>query len=230
MQTICVLQNTDFENLGLVEDHLEGRNIRFRYIRPAHDQNWLENIHQSSDGLIILGAAPYGTVSAPLLPQLKKRALAVEKFLQQKLPIVAFGTGTQILAMAAGYEVHASNLDFSINMAFRTTADALGGYLPNQYPVVTMMRDVPNFGTDIEILSRFQNDVPAAFTFSDTSLGFVGHPGIKSAMIEDAFVQSSFSVPDSGETLAKMRTTQASMEDALVSIMVGIINFTGWMQ
>ena len=230
MQTIFVLQNTDFENLGLIEDHLEGRNIRFRYIRPAHDQNWFENISQPCNGLIILGAAPYGTVSPPLLPQLKQRVTAVENCLQQKIPVVAFGTGTQILAMAAGYEVQTTNLDFRVEVAFRTTPDALGGYLPDQYPVVTMMRDMPNFGTDIKMLSQFQNDTPAAFQFSDTCLGFVGHPGIKSAMIEDAVVQSNFSVPKSGEMLAKMREMQSSMENALVSIMVGIINFTGWMQ
>ncbi len=30
MKTLCVLQHTEAEYLGLMEDHLEGRNIRFQ--------------------------------------------------------------------------------------------------------------------------------------------------------------------------------------------------------
>ena len=31
MKTLCVLQHVEAEYLGLIEDHFEGRNIRFRY-------------------------------------------------------------------------------------------------------------------------------------------------------------------------------------------------------
>ena len=32
--TLQVIQHTSAEYLGLIEDHLEGRSIRFRYCRP----------------------------------------------------------------------------------------------------------------------------------------------------------------------------------------------------
>ena len=34
MKTLCVLQHVEAEYLGLMEDHFEGRNIRFHYVRP----------------------------------------------------------------------------------------------------------------------------------------------------------------------------------------------------
>ena len=34
MKNICVIQHTEAEFLGLMEDHFEGRNIRFHYNRP----------------------------------------------------------------------------------------------------------------------------------------------------------------------------------------------------
>ena len=34
MKTLCVLQHVQAEFLGLLEDHFEGRNIRFHYCRP----------------------------------------------------------------------------------------------------------------------------------------------------------------------------------------------------
>ena len=34
MKTVCVLQHIESEYLGLIEDHLEARSIRFRYCRP----------------------------------------------------------------------------------------------------------------------------------------------------------------------------------------------------
>ena len=107
MQTIAVLQNSDAEHLGLVEDHLEGRNIRFRYIRPAHDSDWIRKAELPKDGLILLGAAPYGTVSDPIIPMLNHKLRIIETCLRKNLPILAFGTGAQLLSLALnGTVVH----------------------------------------------------------------------------------------------------------------------------
>ena len=34
MNVVAVIQHTSGEYLGLIEDHLEGRRIRFQYFRP----------------------------------------------------------------------------------------------------------------------------------------------------------------------------------------------------
>ena len=125
MRTIAVLQNTDSEHLGLVEDHLEGRNIRFRYVRPAHDSDWVRKAEMPKDGLILLGAAPYGTVSEPKMPLIDHKLRITEACLRKNLPILAFGTGAQLLCLALGGKVEQSELRLSVDSAYRTFDEAL---------------------------------------------------------------------------------------------------------
>ncbi len=229
MQTITVLQNTDAEHLGLVEDHLEGRNIRFRYVRPAHDKDWIRKAELPKDGLIVLGAAPYGTVSTPKMPLLNHKMNIIDSCLRKNQPILAFGTGTQLLSLALHGTVEPMDLTLRIDQAYRTRDDALNGYLPNEYPVVTFMRDAPYAPPNAEILAQSNDGRPMLFQVQHNCLGFYGHPGIKSAMIEDAIVQSpGFDFGDANQ-LENLRTYQTRIENTLVSIMTGIIQLTGWM-
>ena len=70
MKTIWVLQHTEAEYLGLMEDHFEGRNLRFRYFRPFAAGGMVPEVPGNADGLILLGGGPYGIVSGHLLPSL----------------------------------------------------------------------------------------------------------------------------------------------------------------
>ena len=230
MKTISVLQNTDAEHLGLVEDHLEGRNIRFRYVRPAHDKNWVNAMNQPKDGLIILGAAPFGTVSSPKLPLLNQRVKTIENCLTKQLPILAFGTGTQLLMLACGSKVEPRKLSLGIDTARKVDQDALSGHLPDEYPVITYMRDYPVIPDYARVLSITADGSPALFELFDNCLGFIGHPGLKSAMIEDSIVQMPAFDVDNPEVLEDIRKQQTEIEGTLVSIMTGVIQLTGWMR
>ena len=154
MRTIAVLQNTDSEHLGLIEDHLEGRNIRFKYIRPSHDANWQTKLNQPKDGLILLGASPYGTVSAPKIPLLEAKIECVESCLNQRIPLLAFGTGLQILSLAIGGSVMVKEPSTAVLTANRSNESVLNGYLPESYPVVLWMRDLPLLPSDSIVLSK----------------------------------------------------------------------------
>ena len=230
MKTVSVLQNTDAEHLGLIEDHLEGRNIRFRYIRPAHDSSWVAKFDLPKDGLIILGAAPYGTISSPKLPLLDQRVKIIEACIDERLPVLAFGTGTQLLMLACGNTVKPSELSLRVQTAKKVDSEALNGHLPEEYPVVTYMRDIPVIPSDSRTLSITEDGVPALFQIFDNCLGFIGHPGLKSAMIEDSIVQMpAFDVAEP-EVLEIIRNRQSEIELALASIMTGVIQLTGWMR
>ncbi len=229
MRTISVLQNTDSEHLGLIEDHLEGRNIRFRYIRPAHDPNWLRSFNLPSDGLILLGAAPYGTLSEPLVPMLDQKVSAIRSYLESNNPILALSTGTQLLALAADYSVKPTELIFRIDNASRIDESALNRFIPESYPIVTYMRDFPDLPSDAQILAVAQDNTPALFQIAENCLGFIGHPGIKSAMVEDSILQYGASIANSAETLRKMQELQPELTSSLIKMMTGTIQFTGWM-
>ena len=55
MKLIHVVQHTSAEFLGLIEDHLEGRGIRFRYQRPFTGKASLPQAATIADGLFLLG-------------------------------------------------------------------------------------------------------------------------------------------------------------------------------
>ncbi len=230
MRTIAVLQNSDAEHLGLIEDHLEGRNIRFRYVRPAHDSDWIRTAELPKDGLILLGAAPYGTVSEPKIPLFDHKMRIIDGCLRKNLPILAFGTGAQLLSLALLGTVEPMDLTVSVERAYRTDERALNGYLPEEYPVVTFMRDAPGAPPESTVLAESEDGRPMLFQAHYNCLGFYGHPGIKTAMIEDAIVQApGFELGDAA-VLSEVRSCQTELENALVPLMTGIIQITGWMQ
>ena len=50
MKTVCVIQHTEAEYLGFMEDHLEGRNVRFLYKRPFAHGGTLPSDPEGFDG------------------------------------------------------------------------------------------------------------------------------------------------------------------------------------
>ncbi|MDD9878965.1 MAG: hypothetical protein OXR84_16145, partial [Magnetovibrio sp.] len=59
-RSLYVIQHTDAEYLGHMEDHLEGRGIRFTYMRPHATDGTLPATVQFTDGMIVLGGGPGG--------------------------------------------------------------------------------------------------------------------------------------------------------------------------
>ena len=58
MNLLNVIQHTSADYLGLMEDHLEGRRIRFRYFRPFTEKGTIPSSSDISDGLVLLGGGP----------------------------------------------------------------------------------------------------------------------------------------------------------------------------
>ena len=59
MNVVAVIQHTAGEYLGLMEDHLEGRRIRFQYYRPFAAGK-LPAPELPADALVLLGGGPWG--------------------------------------------------------------------------------------------------------------------------------------------------------------------------
>ncbi len=149
--------------------------------------------------------------------------------MESGVPIIAIGTGTQLLALAAEYGVKPTELVFRIEQAHRTDAGALNGFVPEIYPLFTYMRDAPNLPSSAKIIAETEDGTPALYQPFDKCLGFAGHPGIKSAMIEDSVLQSNAPLENCAELFAQTRRLQNEISSALVTLMTGIVHFTGWM-
>ncbi len=230
MKAVHVVQHTSAEYLGLMEDHLEGRGIRFWYYRPFTEKKTMPKPEQIADGLILLGGGPWGSAGTRDLPTLKEEIALAETCLANDWPVIGIGLGAQILAIAAGGRSEPAPLVFELGLARRTSAAALNGYLPESYPLAVYMRDRPVPPQSCSILGLDEKDRPALWQIGKRGLGFAGHPGLKVAMVEDLIMEFEESPPDATAGLARLRQLQRPLEDALVPIMTGLVAIAGWME
>ena len=180
---------------------------------------------------VLLGAGPKGIVSGDLIPSLGAELRLTRDSLDRGLPVIGIGIGAGILSTAAGGGgAEEAPLRFTVDNARRIVPDALDGHLPPAFPVAVYMRDrpvllaTPRFWRSISTTSR------SCFQCRDNCFGFAGHPGIKSAMIEDLIMEFEEVPEGTAETLADLRAVQGDIAAALGAIMVGVINVTGLMK
>ena len=225
-----VVQHTSAEFLGLIEDHLEGRGVRFRYCRPFAGKTPLPREDVLGDGLILLGGGPWGSAGGRDVPTLAQEIALARAALSQDRPIVGIGLGAQILALAAGGRAESTGLEFAVTTARRVSDDALNGYLPIEYPLAIYMRDWPVPPENAAVLARDDKGRAALWQVGRAGFGFAGHPGLKVAMVEDLIMEFEEAPQEVGPELAKLRAVQRSIEDALVPIMTGLVQLTGWIR
>jgi GMP synthase-like glutamine amidotransferase len=114
-------------------------------------------------------------------------------------------------------------------VARRIESSALNGFLPDRFPTVVYMRDRPVPPTYAHVLAADDDGYPALFQIGRNAFGFAGHPGVRRAMIEDLLMESDDVPLDPGPGLERLSTLGQGLEDALVPIMSGLVQLTGWM-
>jgi GMP synthase-like glutamine amidotransferase len=228
MNVVAVIQHTAGEYLGLIEDHFEGRRIRFQYYRPFAAGN-LPAPDLPADALILLGGGPWGAAGTRDLPSLEQEVSLTRQRLEEGTPVIGFGLGAQILALAAGGGVAARDLTLELVTATRLRDDALNGFLPRTFNQAIYMRDWPVLPKHAVVLAEDSLERPAAWQVGENAYGFSGNPGIKLGMVEDLIMEFEEVPVDSIEQLQKLRALQPVLEDELVSIMTGLVQCTALM-
>lgn len=230
MRIVQVVQHTSAEYLGLIEDHLEGRGVRFRYNRPFATDGSLPGVGTVRDGLVLLGGGPWGSAGERDLPTLAPEVDLARECLQRRWPVVGIGLGAQLLAIAGGGAAEKAPLTFEVTEARRVSADALGGFLPATFPLALYGRDRAVPPPRAKLLATYGRGLPAVWQLGDNAFGFAGHPGLKVAMVEDLIMEFEEAPDGLEEGLAKLRAAQRPLEDALVPIMTGLVRATEWME
>jgi GMP synthase-like glutamine amidotransferase len=225
MNVVAVIQHTSGEYLGLMEDHLEGRRIRFQYFRPFAAGKLPAN-DLPADALMLLGGGPWGAAGTRDLPTLEEEIDIARFRLEEGTPVIGIGLGAQILAIAAGGGVDPGPLVFECATATRTDDDALNGYLPERFAHVTYMRDRAVPPESARILAIDEESRPAVFQVGDNAFGFTGHPGIKVGMVEDLIMEFDEVPEGAAATLELLRARQTRIEDELVPLMTGLVQCT----
>lgn len=230
MKNLTVLQHNSAEYLGLIEDHFEGRRIRFRYIRPFTGAVEIPPYDLVGDGLILLGGGPWGSAGTRDLPSLADELALVRNCMMANKLVIGFGLGAQLIAMAGGGKSETAPLACRIGEARRTDEQALAGYMPETFPYANYGRDRAVPPDHARILAVDEDGAPLAFQMGSTAFGFEFHPGLKVGMVEDLIMEFEESAPDVSESLALLRAAQRPIEDALVAFMTGLVAETGLMR
>ena len=228
MNVVAVIQHTSGEYLGLIEDHLEGRRVRFQYYRPFAAGK-LPDPALPADALILLGGGPWGAAGSRDLPTLAQEVELTRQRLEEGTPVIAFGLGAQVLALAAGGAVEPRELTFEILPCRRTRDDALNGFLPETLTQVVYMRDWPRFPDAAQALAEDESGRTVAWQLGDNVFAFAGNPGVKLGMIEDLVMEFEEVPANTGEGLEKLRKIQGVIEDELVPLMTGLVQCTSLM-
>ena len=228
MNVVAVIQHTAGEYLGLIEDHLEGRRIRFQYYRPFA-AGTLPAPELPADALILLGGGPWGAAGTRDLPTLDREVEITRQRLAEGTPVIGMGLGAQILALASGGSVEQRDLTFEILTATRFREDALNGYLPESFHQVIYMRDWPVPPEDAIVLAKDGLGRPAVWQIAGNAYGFSGNPGFKLGMVEDLIMEFEEVPADAAAQLEKLRPLQRALEDELVPVMTGLVQCTALM-
>jgi len=228
-RTLAVIQHTSADYLGLMEDHLEGRRIRFRYFRPFTSGGKLPGETDLEGGLVLLGGGPWGSAGGRDVPTLEAEVALARTALAARVPLLGIGLGAQLLCRAAGGGSAPAPLVFDVGEARRVRDDALNGYLPDRYPLVRYMRDRPVLPPAAVTLAVGDDGEPCLFSVGPRALGFTGHPGIKTAMAEDLVMEFEEGPPDPAAALVRLRAAMPAIEDSLVPIMTGVVQLLGLM-
>lgn len=229
MSFVSVVQHTSADYLGLMEDHLEGRGIGFKYFRPFTEGTPLPEPYDIGDALILLGGGPWGTAGARNLPTLEAETSLVYAAMMLGKPIVGFELGAQLLALGAGGATRPHPLSLDIGTGRRLADDALAGFLPARFPLVSFMRDFPVPPDYARVLAEDEAGRPALFQIGENAFGFSFHPGFKTAIAEDLIMEFEDNPADPAPALERLRGMKREIEDALVPIMTGLIKLTGLM-
>ena len=164
MKKICVIQHTEAEYLGLMEDHFEGRNIRFIYKRPFAAGGTLPDTVEDYDGLMLLGGGPYGLVSGHLLPSFRPELSLTKTFLAAGLPVIGIELGALIVNLALGGGAEDAPLRFTVDQAQSTAAGRSLFDWPERLPAMGYLRDRPVLPEGAETLATDADGHPLAFS------------------------------------------------------------------
>ncbi len=227
MKKLCVIQHTEAEFLGLMEDHFEGRNIRFVYKRPFASGGSVPRDPEDFDGLMLLGGGPYGLVSGHLLPSFMSELNLTRAFLAAGLPVVGIELGALILAAALGGGVEEAPLRFNLEEARPTPLGATLFGWPERFAAALYLRDKPVLPPGAETLATDADGNPLAFRAGDNVLGFLFHPGAKRGMIEDLIMEFDDTPDGTVDSLAALGAAQAEIAEILSTAMPGFCRIAG---
>lgn len=225
MKNFAVVQHTYSEFLGLIENHLEKRDIGFSYQRPFVGQG-LPGSAGQFDALFLLGGAVPPTAIDDC-PWLADELRLIEIFEKSARPIVGLGLGALLLAQHHGAKVQ----EKPAHSAYFSTAhcteagqqDPLARHLDARKVLVLFQGDA-ELPSQIEPLLVDDHGHWLAIRPRRDQYGFLFRPELKPGMLEDMLMEADREVPENiGELLSEARNNWREMQETTDQLLVALV-------
>jgi GMP synthase-like glutamine amidotransferase len=225
MKQYAVVQHTYSEFLGLIEQHLEKRDIGFNYFRPFVGQD-LPGSALQFDGLFLL-AGRNPALDQATVPWFEHELNLISIFRRAARPVVGFGAGGLIVAAAFGAELLAEPrhtagwTTANITEAGRgdPVAEALHGRR-----VLSLYEGDAKLPQGIEPILLADDGRWLGIRPDTGSYGLLFRPELKPGMIEDMIMEANRDLPDNiGELLAEARELWPDMQGLTDDFIVALV-------
>ncbi|MCG5499424.1 type 1 glutamine amidotransferase [Ectothiorhodospira lacustris] len=232
MKNYAVVQHSYAEFLGLIESHLERRDIGFSYFRPFVGQG-LPGSAAPFDGLWLLGGA-WSTADETHNPQVPDELHLIGIFQKARRPVVGLGMGGLLVAQASGGEASREPAFRAGFVTARKTVTGEGDPLAEAVDgrqVLVMHHGsvaLPEGLTPILVddSGRWLAIRPDPMTY-----GLLFRPELKPGMLEDIIMEPGHNPPPNiTELLVQAREAWPGMQDLTAQVVAALVTALGLMQ
>ncbi|MCG5513780.1 type 1 glutamine amidotransferase [Ectothiorhodospira shaposhnikovii] len=232
MKNYAVVQHSYAEFLGLIESHLERRDIGFSYFRPFVGQG-LPGSAAQFDGLWLLGGA-WPTADAARNPQVPDELRLIDIFRKARRPVVGLGMGGLLVAQAAGGEATLSpDCTAGFVTARKTPAgegDPLAEAVDGQQVLVMYHGNIV-LPEGLEPILVDESGHWLAVRPDPLTYGLLFRPELKPGMLEDIIMEPGHNPPpDITALLVQARDLWPRMQDMTARVVAALVTALGLMR
>ncbi|SIT70946.1 GMP synthase-Glutamine amidotransferase [Ectothiorhodosinus mongolicus] len=232
MKNYAVVQHSYAEFLGLIESHLEKRDIGFSYYRPFVGQDMPGSAAQF-DGLWLLGGA-WPTADAENNPQVPDEIRLIKVFQKAKRPVVGLGMGGLLVAQAAGGEAMAEPAYTSAFVTAQITEAGKGDPLAealNGKKLLALFHGSVDLPEGVQPILVDEHGRWLAIRPDALTYGLLFRPEMKPGMLEDIIMEQGHNPPPNiGELLSEARMEWLNMQKVTDEVVVALVAELGLMQ
>lgn len=232
MKNYAVVQHSYAEFLGLIESHLEKRDIGFSYYRPFVGQDMPGSAAQF-DGLWLLGGA-WPTADGENNPQVPDEIRLIKVFQKAKRPVVGLGMGGLLVAEAAGGKALSEPAYTSAFATAQITEAGKGDPLAealNGKKLLTLFHGSVELPEDVQPILVDEHGRWLAIRPDALTYGLLFRPEMKPGMLEDIIMEQGHNPPPNiGELLGEARMEWLNMQQVTDDVVVALVGELGLMQ
>ncbi len=206
MSKVWVLQHTQPETLGTIQDALTAESITAEYVRAFEGQPVPQRMGEAV-GLVVMGG-PMGVYEQAQYPYLIDEIHLIEDALKAGMPVIGVCLGSQLLASALGAEVVSSGRKeigwHTVTLADGASTDPLLAGVPPSFTGFHWHGDVFDLPRDAVSLASSGMTAHQAFRYGNKAYGFLFHMEVTAEVIGGMVAAFTDEMVEAGVTQAEV--------------------------